>query len=130
MRQRRILVALCAALVVAVPACGRGGTTATSTTASSIPASSTTASPIAANPSPASGTDRAIAAAQERLATEPRNAKALLALAQAFLQKARETADPTLYNKADQLLHALGKDHGDDPDVLITRGTLALARHQ
>lgn len=122
MRRRLIFIALCAALAVTAPACGRGGTTASSTVDA--------ATFVAADPTSASATDRAIAAAQTRLATEPKNAKAILALAQAFLQKARETADPTLYNKTDQLLHVLKQDHGDDPDALITAGTLALARHR
>jgi tetratricopeptide (TPR) repeat protein len=82
---------------------------------------------VAVDPATASATDRAIGAAQDRLRTEPTNAKARLALAQAFLQKARETADPTLYGKADALLASLPDD---DPGALVARGVLALARHQ
>jgi tetratricopeptide (TPR) repeat protein len=53
-----------------------------------------------------------------------------LDLAQAFLQKVRETSDPTLYTKADQLLDQVAEGSPDDPRVLIAQGTLALARHE
>jgi tetratricopeptide (TPR) repeat protein len=52
--------------------------------------------------------------------------RARLDQAQAFLQRARETADPTYYVKADALLSG----QPDEADVLVARGTLALARHQ
>ena len=60
----------------------------------------------------------------------PGTTNARLELAQGFLQKARETGNPTYYGKADQLLRSLAKSDPKNPDVLVARGTLAAARHQ
>ena len=74
--------------------------------------------------------ERAIAAAQSRLAAAPNDAKALAGLASAYLVRVRETADPTYYAKADALLvRALAAAPGE-PDVLIAAGSLALSRHE
>ena len=109
-------------MLFAAPGCTRGGGAGA--------VKSDAASFIPVDPASTSATDKAIAAAQARLKVEPSNAKARLALAQAFLQKVRETADPSLYGKADQLLRGLAKETPKDPGVLIARGTLALARHR
>jgi tetratricopeptide (TPR) repeat protein len=52
--------------------------------------------------------------------------QAKVAVAQGFVQKARETGDPTYYTKVAGLL----PKHSKDPQVLITLGSLELARHQ
>ncbi|TML39411.1 MAG: tetratricopeptide repeat protein [Actinobacteria bacterium] len=80
--------------------------------------------------SSASPTDRAIATAQARLAAAPRDSQGLLDLARAFLQKVRETGDPTLYSKAGGILHDLARRTPDDLGVLVTQGTLDLALHR
>jgi tetratricopeptide (TPR) repeat protein len=50
-------------------------------------------------------------------------------LGQVYLQKARETGDPSYYPKAEALFHqALAA--GEETDALVGLGTLALARHQ
>lgn len=85
---------------------------------------------VAVDPASTSPTDQAIATAQARLRLNPADDGARLDLARAFLQKVRETADPTLYRRADGLLSGLGRDHPDNPDILVTRGTLALAQHR
>lgn len=77
-----------------------------------------------------SATDRAIGAAQDKLRADPGNLKAKLELAQAFLQKARETADPTLYGKAELLLDQVSERAEPSPAVLVAQGTLALAQHR
>jgi tetratricopeptide (TPR) repeat protein len=41
----------------------------------------------------------------------------------------RETGDPTLYTKTEDLLHEARKLEGQSPELFATRGTLALARH-
>jgi tetratricopeptide (TPR) repeat protein len=51
---------------------------------------------------------------------------AALVKAQTELQLVREDGDPTHYARAEDLLHGLP---GDDIGVLVTRGTLALAKH-
>lgn len=74
--------------------------------------------------------DRAIAAAQSRLAKVPGDTAAKKALAAAFLQKVREYADPSYYTKVDQILASLGGARSSDPEVLLLEGTLLLARHE
>ncbi|MDP9441936.1 MAG: tetratricopeptide repeat protein, partial [Actinomycetota bacterium] len=78
----------------------------------------------------ASATDREVAVQQAKLQATPDDANARLALATLFLQKVRETGDPTFYGKADALLTGLAKDRKDDPAVLIAQGGLALGRHE
>ena len=85
---------------------------------------------IPVDPTSGSKTDRAIAAAQTRVQASPGDDKARLDLAAAFLQKAREVADPSLYGKAGGLLNDLRKRHPDDGPILVASGTLALARHR
>lgn len=46
------------------------------------------------------------------------------------MQKARERADPSFYGRADALLKTLADRQPDDPRVLVSRGVLALARHE
>lgn len=76
-----------------------------------------------------SPTDRAIAVAQERLREDPSHRKARLALAQAFVQKGRETADAEYYAKAQLLLDDLRSRSEPEAAVLVALGSLALARH-
>jgi tetratricopeptide (TPR) repeat protein len=45
------------------------------------------------------------------------------------LQKVRETGDPTLYAKAEDLLDRAEKIEPQNPELFATRGILALARH-
>lgn len=78
----------------------------------------------------AGDTAATIAALQAELRADPRNAKALDTLGLAYQQRARETADPTYYGKADGILHeALRLDRAD---LIATAGLgqLALSRHQ
>ncbi|MGH2608977.1 MAG: tetratricopeptide repeat protein, partial [Tepidiformaceae bacterium] len=52
-----------------------------------------------------------------------------LALANAYLQRVRETSDPSLYAAAESALDRAAELAPDDPEVTFVRGTLALARH-
>ena len=52
-----------------------------------------------------SNTDNQISALQERLKQNPGDQLAYVRLGAAYLQKARETGDPTYYTKSDQVLH-------------------------
>lgn len=74
--------------------------------------------------------DRAVSAAQLRLATNRNDASAKKSLAAALLQKVRETADPAYYTAVGDLLKPLGGPRSSDPEVLLLEGTLLLARHQ
>ncbi len=85
---------------------------------------------VSVDPASGSPTDRAIADAQKRLHLNANDDEARLALAVAFLQKVRETADPTLYLKAQGLLDDLASRRADNPTVIEARGTLALAQHR
>jgi tetratricopeptide (TPR) repeat protein len=53
----------------------------------------------------------------------------LTALALGHLQRARETGDPGLYARAEQLLGQVRASRPDDPGALVGLGTIALARH-
>lgn len=75
-----------------------------------------------------SRTDRTIGALQERL-RQRATPSDQTALAFAYLQKARETSDPSYYTRADGLLQEALTTDPNAPDVLIGLGTLALARH-
>lgn len=114
-------VALGLLLVLTAPGCAGGGDATGARPATPF---------VAVDPASASPTDRAIFAAQERLKVRGDDDSARLALAQAFLQKAREVGDPTYYARADGLLEVTANGREDDPVVLVAQGALALARHE
>lgn len=112
-------LAVCILIGVTAPACSRGG----DTSGDDVPF-------VQVDPNSKSATDRAIAKAQASLRSDPEDASAQLALAQAFLQKARESADPSLYAKAGALLERVEAEVPADPRVLVAQGALALAQHR
>jgi tetratricopeptide (TPR) repeat protein len=79
---------------------------------------------------PAPGTDGEIARLQAAVRADPRNVERQDALADAYLQKVRETGDVSYYARADGLLRRAAARAPRNPDVLISQGTLALARHE
>ena len=85
--------------------------------------------PAALLPDPRSQGQRAVEAAQNRLQRAPGDARAMTGLASAYLQRARDTGDPTYYSKADALVSTALAIRPDDTDALITAGSLALSRH-
>jgi tetratricopeptide (TPR) repeat protein len=97
--------------------------------APSVPAPSGSSSVFDGAARPAPGTDGEIARLQAALRATPANPTRETALADAYLQKVRETGDVTYYAKADGLLRQAAARKPNDPDVLISQGTLALARH-
>jgi tetratricopeptide (TPR) repeat protein len=75
-------------------------------------------------------TDDQIESAIARIQRLPDNADGYTLLGGAYLQKARETGDPSFYGRAET---ALAKSLSLDPansDTLVQLGVLALARHQ
>jgi tetratricopeptide (TPR) repeat protein len=70
-----------------------------------------------------------IGSLQDRIRETPKDFDSHISLANAYLQKVRETGDPTLYTKTEDLLHEARKLEGQSPELFATRGTLALARH-
>lgn len=74
--------------------------------------------------------DGQILSLQDALRDDPDNGHAAVTLGQAYLQRARETGDPSYYPKADTLFAtALAVDPADVP-AMVGHGTIALARHQ
>jgi tetratricopeptide (TPR) repeat protein len=120
---RVVAAALAVAVLGSVPACRRGGAGGSVATAAAVPF-------VPVDPASASPTDRAIAAAQTTLRRLPSDFRAMLDLTQAYLQKAREIADPTLYAKASGILKLLARQRPDDLELLVTEGSLANSFHR
>lgn len=71
-----------------------------------------------------------ISTLQDHLRQDPQDQRSATELGLAYVQKARETSDPTYLTKAEGVLNrALGLAPGD-ADTLIGLGSLALSRHQ
>jgi tetratricopeptide (TPR) repeat protein len=74
-------------------------------------------------------TDARIARLQKVVRATPRDTGPRVQLANAYLQKARETGDPGFYTRADGLLRsALARTPGD-PGALVSSAVVALSRH-
>jgi tetratricopeptide (TPR) repeat protein len=80
-------------------------------------------------PDAASRTDRLIGSLQERLRQDPDDQPAFTQLGLSYLQKMRESGDPTFLSRADGLLWRSYEQAPNDPDTLIGLGALALSRH-
>jgi tetratricopeptide (TPR) repeat protein len=81
-------------------------------------------------PGGVSTTDRLVGQLQERLRQQPSDQKSATQLGLAYLQRARETSDPSYYTRADGILNQALTEAPEDADTMIGLGTLALARHQ
>ena len=78
----------------------------------------------------AGDTQAEIAGLQGELQLDRQNVKALDTLGLAYQQRARETADPTYYGKADGILHEALRLTPHDLIATAGLGQLALSRHQ
>jgi tetratricopeptide (TPR) repeat protein len=76
-----------------------------------------------------SPTDRAISQLQQLLAEAPHDAQSLNDLGFAYLQKARESGDPTFYGKADGVFQKALTIDASDQSALIGASSVAAARH-
>jgi tetratricopeptide (TPR) repeat protein len=74
-------------------------------------------------------TDNLVGTLQQQIRKNPKDFNAHIKLANAYLQKVRETGDPTLYTKTEDLLDRAQKLQPQSPELFASRGTLALARH-
>lgn len=74
-------------------------------------------------------TDTLIKNLQERLRTNPADWQSYSQLGLAYLQKARETGDPTYYQKTEAALDQALAMQTDDYASISAKGALALARH-
>ncbi len=75
-------------------------------------------------------TDKQIQSLQDRLRINLDDWQAYSQLGLAYLQKVRETGDPTYYQKAEQSLDKALKAQPDDYVSVSAKGALALARHE
>src|SRR5215208_4989811 len=75
-------------------------------------------------------TDSLIQTLQDRRRADPNDWQVYSQLGLALLQKARETGDPTYYQKTDDALDKALSLRADDYASISANGALALARHQ
>ncbi|HEY6058690.1 MAG TPA: tetratricopeptide repeat protein, partial [Candidatus Limnocylindrales bacterium] len=92
-------------------------------------------SPPPSSAGPATGssgspTEDRIVALEARLRRNPNDGEALRDLGALLLQRVRETADPSLYQRAEEAFDRARHEIPDDPYVLVGIGTLELARHE
>lgn len=85
--------------------------------------------PFDFRPTASTSTDALISSFQRRLREDPEDFDSHINLANAYLQKVRETGDPSLYTKTEALLDEAGKLNRYSPELFAARGTLDLARH-
>ena len=78
---------------------------------------------------PVNRTDRLIWDTQEVLRENPNSVDAYAVLASLYVQKARDTGDPSFYAKAQSVLDEALKRDPQNVETLIGAGTLANARH-
>src|SRR5919112_1635525 len=74
-------------------------------------------------------TDTLISSLQEKIRENPKDFESHIRLANAYLQRVRETGDPTLYTKTEDLLNEASKLEDQSAELYAARGSLALARH-
>ena len=85
--------------------------------------------PVDFRPAAGTATGELTGTLQRRVRENPEDIEAHVNLANAYLQMVRETGDPSLYTKADDLLDRAGKIEAQNSELLATRATLDLARH-
>jgi len=73
--------------------------------------------------------EKFVATAQTRLTNNPNDPKAMAGLAAAYLVRVRETADPSYYQKAGELVDRATAISSKDAEITVTAGSLALSRH-
>jgi tetratricopeptide (TPR) repeat protein len=74
--------------------------------------------------------ERAIPKLQEKLKTDSDNPDWNAALGHAYLQKARETGDPSYYTKSEPLFERALASNPDHVEALIGKASLAMSRHR
>jgi tetratricopeptide (TPR) repeat protein len=99
-------------------------------TAAQVPPLATQRLAAAAAQRPVDTTDQLIWDYQQRVRQNPDDVQSYAVLGAAYLQKARDTGDPTFYGKAQAAIDAALQHDPQNVDALIGAGTLANARHQ
>ena len=122
-----------AAAVLGAAACVfAGGLVATRGGDRPTAAAPATAAPVRANVDPLTtvlGTAGQVEQLQHAVAVRPENGDLTARLGLAYLQQARETADPSYYPKADALLQRARRLEPTNFDAIVGLGSLALSRH-
>lgn len=80
-------------------------------------------------PATSQSTDARIASLQAAAKAQPEDPRAYASLAQAYLQKVRETGDASFYGRADAVLASALRLDPRSAEATVVAGTLALARH-
>ncbi len=73
---------------------------------------------------------KAIDAAQQRLAASPNDPSLMAVLALGYLQRVRETGDPSYYVRADELVRRALALAPKEINALVAAGSLSLSRHE
>ena len=95
-----------------------------------VPALATQSLADAAAQRPVDKTDQLIWDYQQRVKQNPADVQGYAVLGAAYLQKARDTGDPTFYGKAQAVIDEALRRDPQNVEALIGAGTLANARHQ
>src|SRR3954464_6703726 len=85
---------------------------------------------VAAGQRPVDKTDQVIWDYQQRVRQSPDDVQSYAVLGAAYMQKVRDTGDPSFYAKAQLVLDEAMKRDPQNVEALIGAGTLANARHQ
>ena len=85
---------------------------------------------LLANDQQMSNTDSRVSTLQERLKQNPDDQPAYVQLGAAYLQKVRETGDPTYYTRAEGVLQRALELKPQDLLAIVQMGALDLSRHQ
>jgi tetratricopeptide (TPR) repeat protein len=89
----------------------------------------TTREPTARNPRPAVTTDAAIESLQIRLTKNPGDTQAAVELGAAYLQKVRETGDPSWYARSEAVLQDVLRREPNNAAAMAWLGALQLSLH-
>jgi tetratricopeptide (TPR) repeat protein len=74
--------------------------------------------------------DSQITKLEDRLKADTNDWRAYDQLGYAYIQKARDTGDPSYYGRAEAVLQKAAQINPQDPDALVGLGSLALSRHE
>jgi len=83
-----------------------------------------------AAPAPWSRSERNVVTLQQYVRGNPKRARNRTLLGAAYLQKARETGDPSYLGKAEELFRKALEQDGKDFEAMAGLGSLCLSRHQ
>ncbi|HEX2914394.1 MAG TPA: tetratricopeptide repeat protein [Chloroflexia bacterium] len=121
-------VILLTAIALAFFSATRNNPAAPSQTLGEIMGQGNRTAPVA--PASSSLTDSQIATYQQKSRTSPNDPQAFSNLGLAYLQKARETGDPTYYTKAEGVFNKSLELDPSNADAMGGLGSLELSRHQ